>query len=319
MIFMSNKIKQEMNKIEIPKELSERSKIGVSHAKEEMKSGQKRFNLKSFGIAAALLVSVGAFTLFNYGTPNSTTGNQNELVVNKDGSVEIPAIQLPEDTSSADMIGLIVYNGKIYTQTRTEIDTEDAKAIIGDKLGTTKGTIDEWSKQEAYDEEFASTIGKTDVYSVKGYDKDFRVMIYQEQDGKGYAEFYESLNGLRINSGEDVFGELKMVGSVSSAKYRTFSDWNNSIENYQPITDFQTLNTFVAELNKTKPFPRGQNSDPIGNSRTDEQFRELSIKLNDGSTVNLTLLKEGYIYYGYMGVYFQMNEDVFSKMWKQIQ
>jgi hypothetical protein len=319
MIFMSNKIKQEMNKIEIPKELSERSKIGVSHAKEEMKSGQKRFNLKSFGIAAALLVSVGAFTLFNYGTPNSTTGNQSELVVNKDGSVEIPAIQLPEDTSSADMIGLIVYNGKIYTQTRTEIDTEDAKAIIGDKLGTTKGTIDEWSKQEAYDEEFASTIGKTDVYSVKGYDKDFRVMTYQEQDGKGYAEFYENLNGITINSGEDIFSELKMVGSISSAQYRTFSDWNNSIENYQPITDFETLNTFVAELNKTKPFPRGQNSDPIGNSRTDEQFRELSIKLNDGSRVNLTLLKEGYIYYGYMGVYFHMNEDVFSKMWKQIQ
>jgi hypothetical protein len=319
MIFMSNKIKQEMNKIEIPKELSERSKIGVSHAKEEMKSGQKIFNLKSFGIAAALLVSVGAFTLFNNGTPDSTTGNQSELVVDKDGSVEIPAIQLPEDTSSADMIGLIVYNGKIYTQTGTEIDSEDAKAIIGDKLGTTKGTIDEWSKQEAYDEEFASTIGKTDVYSVKGYDKDFRVMTYQEQDGKGYAEFYESLNGLRINSGEDVFGELKMVGGVSSAQYRTFSDWNNSIENYQPITDIETLNTFVAELNKTKPFPRGQNSDPIGNSRTDEQFRELSIKLNDGSRVNLTLLKEGYIYYGYMGVYFQMNEDVFSKMWKQIQ
>jgi hypothetical protein len=319
MIFMSNKIKQEMNKIEIPNELSERSKIGVSHAKEEMKSGQKRFNLKGLGIAAALLVSVGAFTLFNYGTPNSTTGNQNELAVDKDGGVEIPAIQLPEDTSSADMIGLIVYNGKIYTQTRTEIDTEDAKAIIGDKLGTTKGTIDEWSKQEAYDEEFASTIGKTDVYSVKGYDKDFRVMTYQEQDGKGYAEFYENLNGITINSGEDVFSELKMVGNVSSAQYRTFSDWNNSIENYQPITDFQTLNAFVAELNKTKPFPRGQNSDPIGNSRTDEQFRELSIKLNDGSRVNLTLLKEGYIYYGYMGVYFQMNEDVFSKMWKQIQ
>ncbi|CAG9609121.1 hypothetical protein [Pseudoneobacillus rhizosphaerae] len=316
---MSNKIKQEINKIDIPKELSERSKMGVSQAKEEMKSARKRFNLKGFGIAAALLVSLGTFTLFNNGTPDNTTGNQTELVVNKDGSVEIPAIQLPEDNSSADMIGLIVYNGKIYTQTRTVIDTEDAKAIIGDKLGTTKGTIDEWSEQKAYDEEFASTIGKTDVYSVKGYDKDFRVMTYQEQDGKGYAEFYENLNGMTINSGEDVFGELKMVGSVSSAKYRTFSDWNNSIENYQPITDFETLNTFVAELIKAKPFLRGQNSDPIGNSRTDEQFRELSIKLNDGSTVNLTLLKDGYIYYGYMSAYFQMNEDVFSKMWEQIQ
>lgn len=316
---MSNKIKQEMNKIEIPKELSERSKMGVSQAKKEIKSGRKRFNVKGIGIAAALLVSVGAFTLFNSVTPDISTGNQDALVVNKDGSVEIPAIQLPEDTSSANMIGLIVYNGKIYTQTRTEIDAENAKAIIGDKLGTTRGTIDEWSKKEAYDEEFASTIGETDVYSVKGYDKDFRIMTYQEQDGKQYAEFYENLNGITINSGEDVFGELNMVGNVSSAQYRTFSDWDNSIENYQPITDLETLNTFVAELNRAKPFPRGQNSDPISNSRNNENFRELTVNLNDGSMVRLTLLRDGYIYYGHMGVYFQMNEDVFSKMWSQFE
>ena len=215
---MNNNIKQEINKIEIPEGLSERSKLGVSQAKKEIKKDRRRFSVKGIGIAAALLVSVGAFILFNYGTLDGATGNKGALVVNEDGSVEIPAIQLPKDTSSASMIGLIVYNGKIYTQTGTEIDPEDAKAIIGDKIGTTKATIDEWSKQEAYDEEFASTIGVTDVYSVKGYDKDFRIMAYQELDGKQYAEFYENLNGITINSGEDVFGKLNMVSNVSSAQ-----------------------------------------------------------------------------------------------------
>ncbi|WP_277587091.1 hypothetical protein [Psychrobacillus antarcticus] len=316
---MSNRIKQEMNKIEIPKELSERSEMGVSQVKQEMKNDRKRFNVKGIGIAATLLVSVGAFTLFNNVTPDGITGNQDVLVVNKDGSVEIPAIQLPEDTSSADMIGLIIYNGKIYTQTRTEIDAEDAKAIIGDKLGTTKGTIDEWSKQEAYDEEFASTIGKIDVYSVKGYDKDFRIMTYEEQDSKQYAEFYENLNGLTISSGEDVFSKLNMVGNVSSAQWRIFSDWDNEIENYKPLSDMVVLNTFLEELKKVKPLLREQNSDPISNSRNNEDFRELTINLNDGSRVRLTLLKDGYIYYGFMGVYFEMNEGVFSKMWSQLK
>jgi hypothetical protein len=319
MIFMSNKIKQEMNNIEIPKELSERSKMGVSQAKKEMKSGRKRFNVKGIGIAAALLVSVGTFTLFSDGAPDNTTGNQGALVVNEDGSVEIPAIQLPEDTSSASMIGLIVYNGKIYTQTRTDISPEDAKPLLGEKLGTTKGNIDEWSEQEAYDKEFASSIGIKDVYSVIGYDKDFRIMTYQEQDGKQYVEFYENLNGITIISGEDVFGELNMVGNVSSAQYRTFSDWDNNIKNYQPIRDLETLNTFVTELNKAKPFPRTQDSDPISNSRNDEDFRELTVNLNDGSMVRLTLLRDGYIYYGFMNVYFQMNQDVFSKMWSQLE
>jgi hypothetical protein len=316
---MSNKIKQEMNKIEIPKELSERSKIGVSKAKKEMKKDRKRYNIKGIAVAAALLVSIGTYALFNDGFPNNTANNQNPLVVTKGGGVKIPAIHLPEGDTSADLIGLIVYNGKIYTQTRTEIDVEDAKTIVGEKLGTTKGTIDEWSKQEAYDEEFASTLGITDVYSVKEYDKDFRIMTYKEQDGEIYAEFYENLNGITIDNGKDVFGKLKMIGNISTAQYRTFSDWDNSIDNYHPIVDENILNVFVEELNEVKPFPREQNSDPISNSRNNEEFRELTIKLNDGSKVSLTLLKEGYIYYGFMGAYFKMDNDVFLKMWKQIQ
>jgi len=315
---MSNKVKQEMNKIQIPKELSERSKIGVSQAKKEMKHYRKKYYIKAVGVAAVLILFIGAFILLNNDL-NNTANNLNTPVVIEEGGVNIPAIQLPEGNMAADMIGLIVYNGNIYTQTKTEIAAEAAKDIIGEKLGTAKGTIDEWSEQEAYAEDFASTIGITDVYTVKGYDKDFRIMTFKEQDGKIYAEFYENLNGITINSGEDVFGKLNIVGNISSAYYRTFNDWNNSIDNYQPINDMKILNTFVIELNNTKPYPRTQNSDPISNSRTDEKFREISIYLNDGSIVKLTLLEDGYIYYGYMGAYFKMNEDVFLKLWKQIQ
>lgn len=316
---MNNNIKQEINKIEIPEGLSERSKLGVSQAKKEMKKDRNRFSVKGISIAAAILVSVGAFILFNYGTLDGAIGNKGALVVNEDGSVEIPTIQLPKDTSSASMIGLIVYNGKIYTQTGTGIDPEDAKAIIGEKIGTTKATIDEWSKQEAYDEELASTIGETDVYSVKGYDKAFRIMTYQELDGKQYAEIYENLNGITINSGEDVFGKLNIASNVSSAQYRSFSDWDNEIENHQHVTDMKELNNFLEELNKVKPLPREQNSDPISNSRNNEDFKELTVNLNDGSRVRLTLLKDGYIYYGIMGVYFEMDEGVFSKMWSKLK
>ncbi|WP_422124499.1 hypothetical protein DHX103_06685 [Planococcus sp. X10-3] len=316
---MGNNIKQEINKIEIPEELSDRSKTGISQAKKEMHKGRKRFNGKFIGVAAALFLSIGAFVLFNNFSSNGTSGHSEALIVNEDGSVEIPALQLPEDTSNADMIGLIVYNGKVYTQTRTEIDAEDAKALLGEKLGTTTGTIDEWSTQEAYDDEFASTIGVTDVYSVNGYDKDFRIMAYHEQDGGQYAEFYENLDGITISSGEDVFGKLNMFGNVSTAEWRTFTDWNNDIENYKPISDMAVLNAFLEELNKAKPLAREQNSDPIGDFRNDEVYRELIIHLDDGSRVSLTLLKDGYIYYGFMAVYFEMDEGVFSTMWEQLQ
>ncbi|WP_303969718.1 hypothetical protein [Sporosarcina ureae] len=217
------------------------------------------------------------------------------------------------------MVGLIVYNGKIYTQTNTKINPTDAKALKDDKLGTTKGNIDEWSRQKEYDEELASTIGVTDVYSVKGYDKNFRIMVDQGQDGNKYAEFFENLNGITISSGKDVFGKLNLVGNVNSAQWRAFSDWDNDIDNYKPIFDMDALNTFLKELNKTKPLPREQDSDPINNSRNNEEYRELALQLKDGSTVKLTLLRDGYIYYGLADVYFEMNEGVFSMFWNHLK
>lgn len=284
-----------------------------------MKKDRKKFNVKGIGIVAAVLISVGTFTLVNYVSTDGTSGNQGAFDGNEDKGVKIPAIQLPKVTSNADMVGLIVYNGKIYTQTNTEINAADARAILDAKLGTTKGNIDEWSKQKAYDEELASTIGETDVYSVKGYDKNFRIMVYQEQDGNQYAEFYENLNGITISSGEDIFGKLNMVGNIASAQWRNFSDRDNSIDNYKQILDMGVLNSFVEELNKTKPLPREQNSDPINTSRNNEEYRELTLKLTDGSTVNLTLLRDGYIYYGITDVYFEMNESTFSILWNLLK
>ncbi|WP_409275280.1 hypothetical protein V1499_08080 [Neobacillus sp. SCS-31] len=318
---MSNKIKQEIYRIEIPKELSERSEIGIRKAKKEMQNSKKRYHITSIGIVACLLLSMGTFAYFKHDLsyPKETKNNNIAPIVANGGGVDIPSIQLPKDGSKADMIGLIVYNGKIYTQTSTELDGENAKAILGQKLGTTKATIDEWSKQQAYDEEFASTIGIEDVFSVEGYDKDFRIMVYGERDGKPHAGFYENLNGLTINSGVDVFGKLKMVGNVSGAEYRTFSDWDNNVDNYHPIANMKILNDFVKELDKTKPLPRGENSDPISNSRNNDEFRELTIQLNDGTKVKLILLKDGYIYYGYMGAYFKMKDDIFLSMWGQLQ
>ena len=53
---MSNKIRQEMNRIEIPKELSERSKMGVSKAKLEIGNSKRKW---SYIIGPAIAASIG--------------------------------------------------------------------------------------------------------------------------------------------------------------------------------------------------------------------------------------------------------------------
>ena len=316
MIDMNNKVKDEMNKIDIPGELSERSQLGVSRAAKEIRQQRKRFNLTGIGIAAALLLSFGAFLLVGSTYLNDAGDGQQASIGDKGGGIKIPAIKLPKgNTASMDMIGLIVYNGKVYTQTNSSLKPAVAKSLVDEKLGVTKGNIDEWSSQKAYAEELASTIGQADVYSVKGYDRDFRIMIYNESDGNTRAEFYENLNGITINSGEDLFGKLKMAGHVSSAQWRTGDDWFNSIDNFKPITDITVLNAFLEELNHTKPFLRERNGSGLDEMRNDEGFTELTVDLTDGSTVRLELLKGGYINYGAMDVYFKMEADIFSEMW----
>lgn len=64
---MSNKIHTEMNKIEIPKELSERSKIGVRKAKTEMeKSSKKKWvSFAAPGLAAIIALGIAGLGLIS--------------------------------------------------------------------------------------------------------------------------------------------------------------------------------------------------------------------------------------------------------------
>lgn len=246
-------------------------------------------------------------------------GGSHEAVVHEDGRITILKMQLPKNSSNSDMVGLIVYNGEVYTETTTEIGAEDAKALLGEKLGRTKGNIDEWSKQDAYDQQLASTISETDVYTVNGYDASFRIMTFGEHDGLPFAAFYENLYGITIKNGKDIFDKMKMVGNVNSAQYRLFSDWDEEIQNFYQIDDLEIVNRFVEALNDMWPFLRTEIDDPIGDVKnTNENFRELIVNLQDGSMVKLMLLEDGYVYYGGTAVYFEMEQEVFSEMWGQM-
>ncbi|WP_342429675.1 hypothetical protein [Neobacillus sp. FSL H8-0543] len=305
---MSDNIKQEISKIEIPKELSKRSKLGVAKAKAEIPT-KKRNWIIGIALAASLLIAFGSYTVYK-----NSSQNNNTFSVTKDGGIQIPALILPKDTSAMSMIGLIVFNGKIYTQTATEIDEERAKDLLGEKLGTTKSTIDEWSTQDAYAVEFASTVGELDVYTVRGYSKDYRIITYSEQDG--HSEIFEALNGITVYSGQDIFEKLHLSGNIVHAQYRYFSDWDNSVENYYPIKDKELLNSFIEALNETVPHPYERVEAELGDFRNDENYRELSLHLKDGTKVNLVVLKDGYIRYGYLDVYFKMENETFSKIWQ---
>ncbi|RXZ84809.1 hypothetical protein EBB07_01975 [Paenibacillaceae bacterium] len=284
------------------------------------KRGRKRPGRMAGMIAVASMVVVaGSYAVYtNINSPGqsivSPVGGGETVVA---GGVKVPAIELPSQSNgAADMIGLIVYDGRIYTQSLIENDPDKILSLLGEKLGRTKGTLNEWSEQDAYATEFASSIGEADVYTVKGYDTDFRIMTYIEQeDGTKVAQLFECLNGMTVSSGADLFGKLNLGGNIVQADYRSFSDWDYEKDNFQPFQDNALLDQFTLALLDAVPYLTADNEERLGDYRNDARFKELVLQLDDGLKVSLKLVEGGYVLYNGSPLFFALDGDVFRQVW----
>lgn len=239
-------------------------------------------------------------------------------VIRHTNGIYIPKIKLPKgSTASMDMIGLIVYDGRIYTQTSTDIEPSDAESFLGEKLGITKGDIDEWSKQESYSVEFISNISARNVYTVKGYDKKFRIMMYNKIDGTIYSEFYECLNGITIKTGDDIFGKLKIENNIKSAMYEDYNSWNNGEKKYKELLKLDKVYSFVGKLKDTIPYST-ESLSYLWDEKNKTNKKLLYLTLKDSSRVRLVLYKDGYIGYGMSHVFFKMESEDFNDLWNEL-
>lgn len=307
-----NDIKHVIGKLVTDKETEYRLSEKIVE-KQHNKVGFKR--IASIAASFAMIICFGiAGYVFWEQKPDPSP----QSITSPDG-IYLPKIELPKKTNVAmNMIGLIVYQGKIYTQTGTKVNPESAEKLLGEKLGTTKGNIDEWSRQDDYAVEFASSIGKQDVYSVKGYDKNFRIMTYEKTNGVIYAEFYECFNGITVKSGADVFAKLKIENRITAVKYENFDSWNHTKQQYKELPQIQIVNSFVNELKNTIPYDQKDLS-YLWNDKDETKQKFVYLVLNDGSEVQLRLFKEGYIYYNCSHIFFRMENQVFTNLWNILE
>lgn len=300
----SNDIKRVISKIEPDAGLKNRLSNKVSQA------NPRRFSLKPVGlVAAGLVVVIGVAALsgtFNKGNQENPPG-----IVEQSSGITLPRIDLPTDGQvTAKMRPLIVYQGRIYVDSALSIDSNQAANLLGEKLGTTKASLTEWSTQDDYAGEFASTVGEQDVYSVKGYDKGFRIMTYQVTDSGAYAMVFECLNGITVKSGKDVFDKFKLTDPKASVKYEGLESWNNGLQDIKPLTDEAGLSKFFEALNASVP----KAADSLPNI-WDEQQKFLYVTMADGTSVQLRLFESGHVSIGSVDLYFQVDKTEFDQFW----
>lgn len=282
-------------------------------------SRRSRLNMRRIVAVACIAVLLGASALYySVETRNRQAQIDNEKPQLVNNAVIIPAVKLPQNTNGIelDMIGLIVYQGKIFTQSATHINPDRAKDLMGEKLGTTIDGIDEWSKLDDY-KEFASTIGRQDFYSVKGYSTDFRIMTYQQFEGVVYAEFFECLNGIAVYSGKDIVGKLNISGNIIEARYQKHSDWYYSTGVFSSLDNIELLNSVFNSLNDAAPSLL-DNSMTVDKYWSNEHYRRLIMTLTDGSEVSLVVLSTGHVIYGYSWVAFDVESQLFVELWQHI-
>ncbi|MFB5268640.1 hypothetical protein ACE41H_17905 [Paenibacillus enshidis] len=278
-------------------------------------------------IAASIVLAAGigvaASSFWKQGGTPTSPGTEvakvtpNTPAASSPDSVVIPKLELPDKNSGVktSMVPLVVYQGNIYTQAATRIDAADATALRGDKLGRTTGGIDELSGNDKYTE-LASNIGETDIYAVKGYDSDFRIMSYTEIDGQVYAELFEHTNGITVSSGADLLGKLHLEGRIASAEWESFESWNNGQQQYEPLANDESLAGFLASLQDAKPLA----ADPLIDQGIydDENRKVIYLKLEDHTRVELTLFGKGLVRYGNDPVFFEVESGAFQALWKSM-
>ena len=218
-------------------------------------------------------------------------------------AVYTDSIVLPEGESvvMADMMGCLVYQGKVYTQGEALRADEagESRALLGEYLGEAKGTLSEWASQEDWATEFASTYAGP-VYTVNGYDPSFRLCLVQQTAEEGETlQFLENLDGIGLNTGADLYDErLHLRDGTVRVLSLSHQDWNNG--GYEKMCELSGLSAeqweaFLSAL-RDAPFVKLTSKEHEGFYQSEPQGH-LFLEQADGTTVELRLFAGGYVGY----------------------
>lgn len=326
-------------------------KLGAYMNKGKKIQPKSKFNYRLIaGSIAALLIlsgmifNKGRFSR-NYNLVNNDIidDSKNNEVVEKDNEIIKEGLEVPKEEIAkmdpnieASRVPTLVYKGKVYLEAGTKITLEEGKALMDKKIGVTYSLFnyieDDGTSVGYVDleklEDFAGPSEGDDVYTVKGYDDDFRLITYTKNNGVEYLELWECLNGMILSKGEDVFGLMKIKSNINNLKWDTFNNWNYGTPDPKEVNINETLDKFIDAVYDSIPFSledrefRNQffYNEVEYYSEGEEKQKFLYLKLNDGTEIDMRLFSNGYVLYSAMpGFVFKVDDTIFNSMWDYLE
>ena len=187
---------------------------------------------------------------------------------------------------AADMMGFFIHDGRMYTQTTQYVGA----SLLGERVASVTGDIDEWSGAEEYVEGASSVAGE--VFAVNGYDEGFRLALVTDAG----AELYDCLSGISLSSGADLFESRLHIENAVAAWCVPDADWEWELDSRRYI-DLEALEPFVATLLASPMQDWGRGSENGDIYDFDYAEAHLCLELADGAVVPLRLFENGCVKY----------------------
>ena len=179
-----------------------------------------------------------------------------------------------------DMIGFFIYQGRLYAQMDV---VEQGQDLVGEQLGESSGTIDEWTSEDQYLEGTGSVGGP--FYEVKGYDPKYMLcMVYDY----GVELFWNNCD-ITVSTGGDVLEEVfRLSDGIARAEFQSESDVQKDTGHMTTITPLDQLAAWVNALDQAPA---------LASTETDmgQCLGHLYLTKADGVTVHLRLMEHGYV------------------------
>ena len=188
------------------------------------------------------------------------------------------------------MLAFFIYQGRCYLQ----YDWIDhGSDLVGEKVGTATGLIDEWTPAEGYVELAGSVSG--DFYTVRGFAPAF--LLCMKEDGDA-IQLFVCNNGITLYQGSELFEErLGLSNRLKAVTYEDEDSWYDGKEDIHTLHDLDAVKTLIAAMDKAT-FQLSDQADLYEEKKDGGLSKELYhvyCKLDNGVTVTLRLFQGGYV------------------------
>lgn len=190
---------------------------------------------------------------------------------------------------AADMLAFFIYQGRCYLQ----YDRLDhGSDLVGEKVGTATGLIDEWTPAEGYVELAGSVSG--DFYTVRGFDPTFLLCMKEEGNA---IQLFVCNNGITLYQGSELFEDrLGLSDGLKAVTYEDEDSWYDGEEDIHTLHDLDAAKALIAAMDKAT-FQLSDQADLYEeqDGGLSKELYHVYCKLDNGVTVTLRLFQGGYV------------------------